>query len=426
PRFITTGAVIAANVALLKPLMAATHATELEWDGNHDAPATPRAGTGRIETINTDLQDRIQRLIDRLVAEGKERGLQVAAYVDGRLAVNAWAGIADASSGRPVDERTLFPVFSATKGVAATVIHGLVERGLLAYDEPIATVWPEFASHGKERITLRQALNHSAGLPQMPRPLTYEELHDWDTMCARIANLAPLWPPGTRIEYHAITYGWLVGEAAQRVTGRSFGQLVTDEIARPLGVTEEMFVGIPDDVETRVATLEEPGAVTPPDDGLPQSIPVWMGTLHDWMNRADARRACLPASNGIMSALALARHYAALLPGGIDGIELLPPDRVRLATAPQKPDQPENDEYPRNRALGYGVSLDESRPDRVKTFGHGGYGGCNAFAEPDRRFAVAINKNLLNQHDSASEIVQEIRNALDGIPEGVAGSEAKP
>lgn len=370
------------------------------------------------------MQERIQRLIDRLVAEGKERGLQVAAYVDGKLVVNASAGVADASTGRLVDERTLFPVFSVTKGVAATIIHRLVERGLLAYDETIATYWPEFAARGKESITLQQALNHSAGLPQMPRPLTFTELNDWDAMCARIADLTPLWTPGTRIEYHAITYGWLVGEVARRVDGRPFGQLLAEEIARPLGVEDAMFVGIPDDVESRIAILEEPGAVPMPDDGSPQSIPAWMWPLHTWMNRPDARRACIPASNGIMSALALACHYAALLPGGvdaidgIDGVELLPASRVRLATVPQKPEHPENDDYPRNRALGYSVGLDESRPGLVRTFGHGGYGGCNAFAEPDRRLAIAINKNLLNQHDSASEIVQEIRNALDGVAEG--------
>src|ERR1700722_20865411 len=112
----------------------------------------------RVHFINAPLfmmQNRIQTLLDCLVAEGKERGLQVAAYVDGKLVLNAWAGVADADSGRAVDADTLFPVFSTTKGMAATIIHLLVERGQLSYDEPIAKVWPEFGAHGTGGITLR-------------------------------------------------------------------------------------------------------------------------------------------------------------------------------------------------------------------------------------------------------------------------------
>lgn len=142
-------------------------------------------------------QKTIQALVDRLVADGTERGLQVAAYLDGRLVVNAWAGIADFQTGRPVEEDTLFPVFSTTKGMVATVIHILVERGRLSYDEPISKIWPEFGARGKERITLRQALNHTSGIPQMPVGIGFAELCDWGVMCGKIAGLEPLWPPGT-------------------------------------------------------------------------------------------------------------------------------------------------------------------------------------------------------------------------------------
>lgn len=354
------------------------------------------------------MQKQIESILNRLVSDGKERGLQVAAYIHGKLAVNACAGIADAATGRLVDEETLFPVFSTGKGMTATLIHQIVERGLVSYETPIAEVWPEFGAHGKERITLRQALNHSSGVPQMPGGIGHAELCDWDTMCRKIADLEPLWPPGTRMEYHAMTYGWIVGEVARRVDGRPFSQLLEEEICRPLGV-KTMFFGIPDTAESKVATLEEPGAAPPADDGKPQSIPPLVWPLGDWMNRPDARRACIPASNGIMNALAIARHYAALLPGGVDGVELLPPERVRLATEMQKPAHPENEDYPKDWGLGYHIGGSGSTYGNASAFGHGGYGGSDGFADPEAGLAVGWTRNLFANEGSWRPILDVLR-----------------
>ncbi|MEI8341921.1 MAG: serine hydrolase domain-containing protein [Verrucomicrobiota bacterium] len=359
------------------------------------------------------MQQPIQTLLNRLVSEGKERGLQVAAYVDGVLVVNAWAGVADFHTGLPVDESTLFPVFSTTKGMVATVIHLLAERGLLSYDTPVSKIWPKFGVNGKEQITVRQVLNHSSGIPQMPAGIGFEELCDWDLMCAKIAGQAPIWPPGTRMEYHAMTYGWILGEVARRTDGRTFARLLEDEICRPLGI-QTMFAGIPDAVESRVAVLEEYELGTPPpDDGKPQSVPASLGPLHAWMNRPDVRRACVPASNGIMNALAIARHYAALLPGGVDGVELLPPARVRLATEMQKPDHPQGDDYPKNWGLGYAIGGNDSLYGDVSAFGHAGYGGSNGFADPQSGLAVGITKNLYHKEDTAGMILKELRRAFE-------------
>jgi len=353
------------------------------------------------------IQKTIQSLLDRLVEEGRERGLQVAAYVNGKLVVNAWAGVADFQSGRPVGEDTLFPVFSTTKGMVATIIHLLAERGQLSYDEPISKLWPEFGAHGKEQITLRQALNHTSGIPQMPAGVGFAELCDWDVMCAKIADLTPLWTPGTRNEYHAITYGWILGELARRADGRSFSRLLDEEISRPLGI-RTMFAGIPDEVESDVATLEEYELEPPqPDDGAPRSVPVALGPLHAWMNRPDVRRACVPASNGIMNAHAIARHYAALLPGGVDGVELLPAARVRQTIEPQKPDRPLDDDYRKDWGLGYGVS--EIADGKASVFGHGGYGGSNGFADLRYGLAVGFTKNLFHKEETARLIFDELR-----------------
>ncbi|MEI6491462.1 MAG: serine hydrolase domain-containing protein [Verrucomicrobiota bacterium] len=346
------------------------------------------------------MQKRIQAILDRSVSEGKERGVQFAAYLDGKLAVDASSGIANPADGSKVDGSTLFPVFSTTKGIAATVVHLLVERRLISYDTPIADLWPEFGVRGKQLITLRQALNHSAGIPQMPGEIGFAEMCDWDTICKAVAGLPPLWEPGTRIEYHAMTYGWIVGEVARRVDGRSFAQLVDDEIKRPLGA-EDLYVGIPDAVEDRVAILEHPGCPIPdPHVTTPESVPSWMGPLYGIMNRPDVRRACIPASSGIASARSIALHYAALLPGGIDGLSLLPPDRIRIATQPQAPEKPAGD-FEKNRGLGYGLGSEESFMGcRTIGFGHGGFGGSLGFAYPEARLAIGFTRNLFANADA--------------------------
>ena len=143
-----------------------------------------------------DARERVQAVLDELVDSGAERGLQVAIYVGGELVVDAWAGVADPATGRLVDGDTLFTVFSTTKGIVATLIHILVERGLLEYDAPIARYWPEFGANGKEGITVRHALTHTAGIPQMPDGVEIADLCDWSSMCRRVADLGPLWPAG--------------------------------------------------------------------------------------------------------------------------------------------------------------------------------------------------------------------------------------
>lgn len=347
-------------------------------------------------------------MLDRLVADGPELGLQVAAYVNGKLTVNAWAGIADASTGQPVDEDTLFPVYSSTKGVAATIIHILAERGQLSYDEPIASIWPEFAANGKSAITLRHALSHSAGIPQMPTGITAPDLVDWTAMCERVAALTPQWTPGTRIEYHAVTYGWILGEVARRVDGRPFEQMLKEEVADRIGV-EAMYCGAPDEVDARIATIVEPEPMMVEDDGLPKAIPHYVTPLGYWMNRPEGRRACIPASTGVMSANAIAKHYAALLPGGVDGVELLPASRIKTATTPQTLEHPENDDYPKNWGLGYQLGGEGSIYGGIDAFGHGGYGGSIGFADPVLGLAVGVTKNHFNALGTTQDIVNELR-----------------
>lgn len=363
----------------------------------------------------SNVQERVQNLLNTLVRDGSERGIQVAAYHDGKLVVDAWAGIADADTGRAVDGQTLFPVFSVTKGMATTLLHLLVERGQIDYDTRIASVWPEFAAMGKSEIRVRHALNHTSGLHFMPMGLGYRQLNNWDVMCAAMAAEKPAWPAGTRQIYQAVTFSWLVGEVVHRVSGQPFSRFLHQEICQPLGLSG-MFVGIPDAVEHRVVTLYEifeSGQPPTVDDSKPQTVAGFLMPLHTMMNRPDARRACIPASNGIMNARSIARHYAALLPGGVDGIELLPRERIRQATQLQSPTHPDPADAPMCMALGWWLGCHGSdMGTRPTAFGHGGYGGSIGFADPEYRLAVGLTKNQYSKAGAGRRILNELREAL--------------
>ena len=360
-----------------------------------------------------DVQDEVQRLFDRLVAENKERGLQAAVYFRGDLIVDAVAGHTAAEGGAKVTSDTLFPVFSCGKGVTATLIHRLVDRGVLAYGQPVASVWPEFAANGKAGVTLQHVLNHTAGLHLIAPDLGYDRMCDWETVCAEMAAMTPAWDPGSQREYHAITQGWILGGMACRATGKTFDQLLEDEIRVPLGL-KNMFIGIPDAVEPRVAVLEEIGPEQEfPAVDYPQSIPNWVQPLYRFMNRPDVRRACIPASNGIMTAHDLARHYAALCPGGVDGVELLPPSRLKRALEQVDATVPTT---MGPRGLGYGLGEEgAAMGTRPTCFGHGGFGGSLGFADLDHGLAVGFVRNRLrdpSEVDTVRLLVETVRRCL--------------
>ena len=184
-------------------------------------------------------RERVQEAIDQLVESGAERGIQVAVYRNGELVVDAVAGVADPVSGRPVTQDTPFYNFSIVKGATATIAHLLAERGLFAYDTPIAELWPEFAAHGKQGVTIGHVLTQLAGVPGVPLDTTPEDLCDWDKMCDAIADAELWWEPGTKVGYHAYTFGYIVGEIVRRATGKPISQVLREEVAGPLGVASE-------------------------------------------------------------------------------------------------------------------------------------------------------------------------------------------
>jgi CubicO group peptidase (beta-lactamase class C family) len=298
---------------------------------------------------------RIVTALARTKALG-EVGVQVAAYMGDELIVDAWIGAADQENGIPVSADTLFPVFSIVKAVVATALHVQVERGLVDYDEAIATYWPEFARAGKGTITVRDVLVHRAGIPQMPDEVTPEEFGDWDRMVTHLQNAKPLFPPGTESTYLAYTFGWLVGEIVRRTDpkDRTFKAFVYEEVLWPLGVAD-FFLGVPAEQESRVATLYPAWYQGPRFDLSPyraMATPPQIAPKPTVFNRSDVRRAFIPGANGIATARATARFFSLLANRGTVGdVRLLSEERVLSFREPR----PRVDEV--DRVLGHVVPI---------------------------------------------------------------------
>ena len=309
----------------------------------------------------TDMQKQVQEAVDRLVESGTERGLQVAVYRKGEPVVDAVAGVADPATGRPVTSETPFFSFSIGKGVASTVAHVLVERGVFGYDTRIVELWPEFGAYGKEGATVRHALSQSVGVPGLPSGLKVEDLCDWDKMCTIIADAEPWWEPGTKIGYHAVTFGYVVGEIVRRATGKPISQVLREEVAGPLGVADELFFAVPKPEQGRLARLED--APIPPEMAaamaeMPEDSPILkVGpaecTTAAYGNRADVLSANIPAG-GTVTARAVARMYAALLVE-VDGVRLISPERLREVSAVAMTGIDEIFGFPTSWGLGYSI-----------------------------------------------------------------------
>ena len=330
-------------------------------------------------------------------------GAAVAVYHRGELVVDVWTGTRDAA-GAPWERDTMAMSFSTTKGVVATVVHRLVDQGLVRYDEPVVSYWPDFAAAGKERITVRELLTHRAAMHRV-RPLVdgADDLLDWDGMIARLAAAPPAWPPGLRPGYHALTYGWLVGEVIRRVTGLTVEEVVQRELAGPLGVGG-LHIGAPRSDRHRVADLllderklerldrlfdrlERYERTRPAVEAL--AVP---GFLQ--LDPARVLDAEIPAANGVFTARGLARMYAGLVtPEAFDGPPLVSAETLAAATRVQTTQRDVVVGFPMRWRLGYHLAATTAGvPPRG--FGHFGFGGSGAWGDPDSGLAVAL---VLNQ-----------------------------
>jgi CubicO group peptidase (beta-lactamase class C family) len=314
-------------------------------------------------------------------------------------------------------------VFSVTKAITATALHIQAERGRIEYDQPVARYWPEYAANGKDTVTVRDALSHCTGTPQMPRGVTPELVCDWDAMAAGIAALAPCYPLG-KPAYQAVSFGWVIGELVCRTdpARRSFRDFVIQEIADPFGIAD-LWIGIPDDVEPRIAKLYDDLDQSPPPAGsvLEQALPYSVRLAPEIFERPEIRRAAIAGVGGIMNARSLARFWAIHAGRGeFAGKRLLSPERVdEYSTMRPGGTQPDpvffgmpmplsqggfwmyDGECPLTLALGTSTAI--CCP---------GAGGSLGWADPASGLAVAYCHNRMSMDDGASLVGKAMRSAL--------------
>lgn len=349
--------------------------------------------------------DRLRRVIDGGWFTRGRGGAAVAAYHRGELVVDAWGGAKDAA-GTPWERDTMAMSFSTTKGVVATVVHKLVDRGELDYDDPVARYWPEFAAAGKADITIHHLLTHHAGLHDVRGLVdSAEDLLDWDGMTARLAAAEPRWEPGSRPGYHAVTYGWLVGEVIRRVTGLTVDEAVQRELAEPLGI-DGLRVGLPEPERERAAQLLMPPKAIDRLERLARFLEkrdryrpfVEALVVDEFLDLALTERALdaeIPAANGVFTARSLARLYAALAtPEAFDEPPLLSPAATARATAIQSRSRDVVIGFDMRWRLGYHLAATTAGV-LPKGFGHFGFGGSGAWGDPETGLAVGFVVNAV-------------------------------
>jgi CubicO group peptidase (beta-lactamase class C family) len=326
---------------------------------------------------------------------GEELGARFTLVEAGEVVLDIWGGHADRARTRAFADRTLAPIFSTTKALAALMIARLVDAGQLDYGQTVASLWPEFAQAGKGAITVQQVMSHQEGLSGFPERMDPALWFDWDAICAKLAAMAPIWPPGTASGYHPITFGYLAGEIFRRIDGRTMDQALREDLAEPFGL--DLWIGLPDEEAPRLADLQRPSAL--PDFGN-RNDATKAAFLTPWAQPggkgADAlRRFELPSATGYATAQALARVMGALANDGwLDGEDILSP--ALIADAARSRISGQDLVLPFEMSWGAGFMRNETvHPwgPGDQTFGHSGWGGSCAFADPERKLAGAYVMN---------------------------------
>jgi CubicO group peptidase (beta-lactamase class C family) len=391
------------------------------------ATGSAESVTGLVEPDFESVRDAFTHNFER----GRETGSALCVHVRGRKVVDIYGGWFDADGTRPYGPDALQLVFSSTKGATAVCANLLAQRGLLDMDAPVVTYWPEFAAAGKDALPVRYLLSHQAGLPAIDRRLTAQEMQAWDPVADALAAQAPFWEPGTAHGYHALSYGYLVGEVVRRVTGRSLGTFFAEEVARPLGL--EFYIGLPAELEGRVSPIL--GANFGPPAGAGEGVGEGVGegegggsgggfsaaayakTLvarslnlggafrdADWMNQPEWHAAEVPGGNGITNATSLSRMYAALIGPVEDGpAEPLLTEaqveraRTSLTFGPDQVFASVGFVLEQEIGLGFWRSSPVTPFGGAGSFGHGGAGGSYGFADPEHGLAVGYVMNRMSE-----------------------------
>ncbi|WP_405836936.1 serine hydrolase domain-containing protein [Streptomyces sp. NBC_01518] len=339
-----------------------------------------------------------------------ELGAALTVTVDGETVVDLWGGWADAARTRPWERDTLVNVWSTTKGPVALCAHILADRGLLDLDAPVAAYWPEFAAAGKENVLVRHLLSHRAGLAGLREPHSLAQLYDWELTTERLAATEPWWEPGTQSGYHALTYGFLVGEVVRRVSGLLPSAFLEREVTGPLGI--DFTIGLPEKEAGRAAELVHPPAASASEQAaiFSQLAPAAIAALTNPVagateaNTPEWRAAEIPAANGHGTARAVAALYGVFAGRGTyDGHRFLSPEaaeRVREGQGSCR-DLVLGAGFAHDTEVGLGLWLsgpNGSYGRNPRAFGHDGFGGSFGLADPEAGVSMGYVMNRMGPH----------------------------
>ena len=361
-------------------------------------------------------QHAIDTFLAQLPQEPRQGGAALTIYHQNQKVVDVWAGVRN-KNGDLWQENNMAISYSTTKGVLSTLAHILVDEGLLAYDKPIADYWPAFAQNGKHSITLRHVLSHEAGLYHLRSMIAdAKEMLDWPHMLQRIEQAKPLHAAGARVGYHAISFGWIVGGLIEKVTHEPLAITLAKKISTPLQL-DGCYMGVP---ETELYRCTEiiGAARYKPNKTPPSPLSQWQQKITDKVLRAtgfepetaaealipkgmsrfyldepESLKACIPGAGGVFTARSLAKMYAVLANWGeLDGVKLLSALTLKEATTVHNTQRGDVVPMPMHWRLGY-HRVFTTWPRTPHAFGHFGYGGSGAWADPSRRLAVGYIVN---------------------------------
>jgi CubicO group peptidase (beta-lactamase class C family) len=369
-------------------------------------------------------------ILGTVIAEDGGAGSALCVYVDGKPVLDVWGG--DTGTGHPWSPDTATCVFSATKGIAAICVHILVQRGLVDLDVPVSRYWPEFAGGGKESLLVRWLLTHQAGLLLVDPSFTLDDVIAQEPVLRAIEQQRPVWEPGTQHGYHAITFGFLVGELVRRVSERTLGAFFREEVVAPLGLNA--WIGLPIEADLDLARLERASDETSlletlfaadPSGPLAQfakvitlggALPLAMASsgIEDFNDRR-VLSAELPAANMVTDARSLARVYAATV-SEVDGVRLLEDDAAAACVPLQTPTTPvfgSPPDAPRTLDFSLGFLARPLLGDHC--FGHPGASGSLGFADVSRRLAFGYVPRLMRaegEDNRATRLIEAVREVV--------------
>lgn len=359
----------------------------------------------------------VQAAFERNFSERGEIGAAFCLWIDGKPVVDLWQGAGDGQRSRAWTRDTVVNVWSSTKGVTAACFAMLVDRGQLTYDDRVADYWPSFAAEGKGDVTVGMLLSHQAGLSGFTGPAQVEDLYGGQVAAERLAAQTPLWPPGSASGYHAISYGILATALFERIEGRSIKQFVAEELAAVRGL--DIAIGLEPSRSDLAAEMIAPPGMGSGDIGSfnPAQVAALTNPGLDprLPNTAAWRAAELPSANGFSNARALAGLYASLLPSAPR--PLVAPATIREATRVRIEGVDLVLDLFARWGAGFLVNSEQLYGPNPEAFGHSGWGGSFAFADPKAGVAMAYTMNQMSQllrgDPRGGALIEAVYGALD-------------